>query len=203
MSPAIKVTSGFFESILINRKSQRQKFCQEIFDMKEKLQEDLEVEFCGIKTIVKRYDKLNDIENNLCKPLILRLGAHQAIQQMAGCILFSSILLSVEPKGLFGLVSFNLIGAICLQFIALGFFTIVIQILGAILDLIDSINRNFNQVRYNSKSAGGKALERINNPVPDDQWVVIVEEGEEVDVEAALERLKNRKHQSDQQPPNP
>jgi hypothetical protein len=41
-------------------------------------------------------------------------------------------------------------------------------------------------------SAEGKALSRIDNPVPDDEWVVIVEEGQEVDVASALERLKKR-----------
>jgi hypothetical protein len=41
-------------------------------------------------------------------------------------------------------------------------------------------------------SAEGKALSRINNPVPDDEWVVLVEEGQEVDFASALERLKKR-----------
>jgi hypothetical protein len=41
-------------------------------------------------------------------------------------------------------------------------------------------------------SAEGKALNRINNPIPDDEWVVIVEEGQDVDVASALERLKKR-----------
>lgn len=41
-------------------------------------------------------------------------------------------------------------------------------------------------------SAEGKALNRINNPVPDDEWIVIIEEGQEVDVASALERLKKR-----------
>jgi hypothetical protein len=41
-------------------------------------------------------------------------------------------------------------------------------------------------------SAEGKALQRIDNPVPDNEWVVIVEEGQDIDVSGALERLKKR-----------
>lgn len=193
MGPAIKITSGFFEAILIHRKTERQKFCQEVFKMKEKLKEKLEVDFCGVRTIVWEYYELDDVVQDLCKPIVWRLAVNPHIQRMAAGILFLSILFSIEPKGLFALISFNVMAIICLQFIIFGWFVIVIQILGSILDLIDSIKND--NVHYNPNSAEGKALERINNPIPEDQWVVVVEEGEEVDVEGALERLRNRKQQ--------
>lgn len=41
-------------------------------------------------------------------------------------------------------------------------------------------------------SAEGKALQRIEEPIPDQEWMTVVEEGQEVDVEGALERLKKR-----------
>ncbi len=41
-------------------------------------------------------------------------------------------------------------------------------------------------------SAEGKALQRIENSVPDDDLITVVEEGQEVDAYEALERLKKR-----------
>ena len=46
----------------------------------------------------------------------------------------------------------------------------------------------------NPDSAEGKALQRIDSLHPDDptQWVTVVEEGQEIDVDGALKRLRER-----------
>ena len=43
-------------------------------------------------------------------------------------------------------------------------------------------------------SAEGKALQRIDSFDPDDptQWITVVEEGQEIDVDGALNRLRQR-----------
>ncbi|PSO49455.1 MAG: hypothetical protein BRC33_06900 [Cyanobacteria bacterium SW_9_44_58] len=43
-------------------------------------------------------------------------------------------------------------------------------------------------------SAEGKALQRIDSLDPDDptQWITVVEEGEEIDVDGAFNRLRKR-----------
>jgi len=49
----------------------------------------------------------------------------------------------------------------------------------------------------NPESAEGKALQRLDSLDPDDttQWITVVEEGQEIDVEGALNRLKERGYQ--------
>jgi hypothetical protein len=51
-----------------------------------------------------------------------------------------------------------------------------------------------SQIVPSLHSAEGKALSRILNPVPEEDWIILVEEGEEVDVEGALQRLRDRGH---------
>ena len=41
-------------------------------------------------------------------------------------------------------------------------------------------------------SAEGKALQRIENPLREDEWITIGKIGEEVDMEAVKERIKQR-----------
>ena len=41
-------------------------------------------------------------------------------------------------------------------------------------------------------SAEGKALQRIENPLGEDEWITIGEIGEEVDMEVVRERIKQR-----------
>ena len=49
----------------------------------------------------------------------------------------------------------------------------------------------------NPDSAEGKALQRIDSVDPNDpkQWITVVEEGEEIDVDGALTRLRERGYQ--------
>jgi len=49
----------------------------------------------------------------------------------------------------------------------------------------------------NPDSAEGKALQRIDSVDPDDptQWITVVEEGQEIDVDGALKRLRERGYQ--------
>lgn len=41
-------------------------------------------------------------------------------------------------------------------------------------------------------SAEGKALQRIENPIKEDEWITVGEIGEEIDMEAIYERIKQR-----------
>ena len=41
-------------------------------------------------------------------------------------------------------------------------------------------------------SAEGKALQRIENPLREDEWITIGDIGEEIDMEAVRERMKQR-----------
>ena len=49
----------------------------------------------------------------------------------------------------------------------------------------------------NPDSAEGKALQRIDSVDLDDpsQWITVVEEGQEIDVDGALKRLRERGYQ--------
>ena len=49
------------------------------------------------------------------------------------------------------------------------------------------------EVTYLSpNSAEGKALQRIRNPIPEDEWITVVEIGEDIDMEVVRERIKKR-----------
>jgi hypothetical protein len=41
-------------------------------------------------------------------------------------------------------------------------------------------------------SAEGKALQRIENPIKEDEWITVGEIGEEIDMEAIDKRIKQR-----------
>lgn len=41
-------------------------------------------------------------------------------------------------------------------------------------------------------SAEGKALQRIRNPIPEDEWWAVGEIGEDIDMETVRERIKQR-----------
>jgi len=47
-------------------------------------------------------------------------------------------------------------------------------------------------VYLSPNSAEGKALQRIRNPIPEDEWVTEGEIGEDIDVDALNERLRKR-----------
>lgn len=47
-------------------------------------------------------------------------------------------------------------------------------------------------VYLSPSSAEGKALQRIRNPIPEDEWVTEGEIGEEIDVDTINERLRKR-----------
>ena len=41
-------------------------------------------------------------------------------------------------------------------------------------------------------SAEGKALSRIRNPIPEDEWITVAQESDHVDMEAVKQRIKQR-----------
>lgn len=43
-------------------------------------------------------------------------------------------------------------------------------------------------------SAEGKALRRIDKPIREDEWITVGEIGEEIDMEAINEKIKQRGH---------
>ena len=52
-------------------------------------------------------------------------------------------------------------------------------------------NLNNETIYLNPDSAEGKALKRIHNPIPEDEWVT-VDTKHDIDIEAVRQRIKQR-----------
>jgi hypothetical protein len=121
------------------RVDERQSFCLDIFEMKNKLNTPLDVNLHGVKHVVWKYYEFDDIVKELCKPIYWRIAVNPIIRRAVIAALFTSVLLSINPSGLFALIAFNLMLLISTSLIVLGIFELEILIIGAVLDLVDSL----------------------------------------------------------------
>jgi hypothetical protein len=82
---------------------------------------------------------VDDIVKELCKPIYWRVAVNPIIRRAVIAALFTSILFSITPSGLFASVAFCLMLLVSTSLIVLGIFELEILIIGAALDLINSL----------------------------------------------------------------